>query len=135
MTRLPARLAATIFLQPQPGHERVEVNDVGADLAEPAVEMFGAAHDGIALSLVAGGEFRHRVPEDDAAFEFVRPRRPDSGLGRGDQHVVAAATQLARELGDVDLGSADAVGVVPADGLHDLHGVCIKTPAACGSEW
>ncbi len=114
------------FLQSQPGHERVEVNDVGADLAQPAVEMLGAAHDGIALSFLACGEFRHRIPEDDAAIEIVRPGRTDSGLRRGDQHVVAAATQLARKLGDVDLRSTDAVGVIPADGLDNLHGVCIK---------
>ena len=109
------------FLQSQPGDERVEVNDVGANLAQPAVEMFGAAHDDIALRLLAGGEFRHRVPEDVAAVQLVRPRRPDAGLRRGDQHVVAAGAQLTRELGDVDLRPADAVGVVPADGLDDLH--------------
>ena len=69
------------FLQPQTGHEGVEVNDVGTNFAEPAVEVFCAAHDRIALCLVAGGEFRHRVPEDEGAIEFVRPRIATPGSG------------------------------------------------------
>ncbi len=69
------------FLQPQPGHERVEVDDVGTNFAQPAVEMFGAAHGRVALSLVAGGECRHRIRKttEPSNWYVLGFRTPGSG--------------------------------------------------------
>src|ERR1700724_1592005 len=97
------------------------MDDVGMRIAQPAVEQLGAASGHIALSLGACRHGGHRVPEYLAPFEFVRPRCVGTGFGRSYEHLMATSAKVTRESGDVNLGAPEAVGVIPAHRLHDLH--------------
>ncbi len=109
------------FGEAEAGDKRVHVHDVGANVGEPAMQMFGAPNRDIALRFRARGRGRDRIAEHIAAFVFVDARRRQPGFGRGNEHLMSARAKFSRHCRDIHFGAADAIGVIPAEGLHDLH--------------
>src|SRR5207247_7126371 len=94
---------------------------VGPLAREPGVQPLGPARRDEPLSLLARGRGRNRIAIDARALVLIGPLAVRAGIGSGDQDLVAAPAQAATEPGDVDLAAAEALGEVPAHGLHDLH--------------
>ena len=104
------RLRRAQLGEPETGHKRVHVHDVGARALQPGVKQLRAANHHAPLRLLARHARRNRVAVDAATAFLVGPLPVTGGLGRGDEHIVPTGAQPLRELGDVDLGTAGGCG-------------------------
>src|SRR5262249_33512386 len=93
----------------------------GALGGEPAVEALRPSDRGLALALRARGRGRNRIPVDRDPVVLVAALVARARIRRGHEHLLTRVAKTPAESGDVDLGAAETVRVVPAGGLDDLH--------------
>ena len=85
------------------------------------MKPFGAAHDRAALRFRTRRLRRSRVPVDPNTVVLVQPLDRVRLIGRRDDDLVSGRAKAARQAGHVDFGTAPALGIIPADTLHDSH--------------
>ncbi len=101
--------------QSDAGLDAVDVENVRPLGGEPRDEVLAAAHRDAVVCLVARRLTGDRIAEHADAAVVVLVGRGARRIGRRDAHLVSGILQSPAQPLDVDLGSADAVGKVPAE--------------------
>src|SRR5262245_32517637 len=107
--------------QPDAGRDAVDVQNVWTFALEPRVQTFGAPDWDAVVRFVPSHRRGNRIAIDRDAVVLVVFRGDAPRVGRRDPHDVARVGQAPAEPRDVDLGTADAVGEIPAEQVDDLH--------------
>ena len=102
-------------------NDAVEMEDIRSRGAQPLVLTFGTSSGHAALRFVARSRGRNRVAENGNAVVVVLAR---AGRVRRDHcDRVTGVAQPATQRRDVDFGTAQALRVIPTEGVDDLHTV------------
>src|SRR5205807_8924141 len=103
------------------GDKRENVDDISPRGRQPSMKVIRASNDAVPLRRLARRFRRNRIPEHLAAVVRVHARLVYLCVGGGHVYSMRAGAKLTRERRHVDLGAAEAVGMVPTGGLNDLH--------------
>jgi len=105
----------------QARRKRVHVEDVRSRVVEIREQMLGAACGRADLRFVTRRLRRGRVAKDGNTIVLGVLGRFQSRQRSGDGDTVVVRALALGESGDVDLGTAETLGKIPAQSVEDLH--------------